>query len=477
MSSMNLLGAVRLSSLTEETTSPERQREQITLTAQARGDPLVYVAEDLDVSGALSPFDREGLGPWLSDPARVVQWDGLVVAKLDRLTRSLFDFQRLIQWCQANGKTIISVSESIDFGTPVGRLIANILVMFAEFERERIRERRRERAADDKRRGWYGGGTISYGYMPVKVDSHWELKPNPAEVAVIERMARDIIAGKSSAQIVRDLITEGVPTARGGEWRPGTILGILRDPDCPIDAGLWRRAKDVLDGTRKNFANRYDGAKLLNIALCVACKAPLWGRSITKTKHPAGKVYRYYRCSQFCDAKFSVRQEELDNLVADSVVRLYGKDSHKERHLIPGSDKSRRIAEIDKQIDGLDKDADDYDDQWLTLRQERRRVKDEPAEPDRWERVPTGETVAEHWHNMATDGERRQWLLDNDVKVYAGRNERKELYVVVDARMIGGLYTMDVIGDPPGVRTREQWQKLAEEMDLDDDDDDWEGRE
>ena len=60
---MKLLGAVRLSDLTEETTSPERQREAIAHTAIARADTLIETVEDLDVSGAVSPFDRAALRP------------------------------------------------------------------------------------------------------------------------------------------------------------------------------------------------------------------------------------------------------------------------------------------------------------------------------------------------------------------------------------------------------------------------------
>ena len=82
---MRILGSARLSHDTDESTSIARQREQVDLTCKARGDTLVHVTEDTDVSGAVAPADREGLGPWLTDPARIAQWDGLMVAKLDRL--------------------------------------------------------------------------------------------------------------------------------------------------------------------------------------------------------------------------------------------------------------------------------------------------------------------------------------------------------------------------------------------------------
>jgi DNA invertase Pin-like site-specific DNA recombinase len=65
----------------------------------------------------VSPFDRDDLGPWLR-PRRLHQWDILVVAKLDRVSRSLVDFANLLTWCQEHGKVLVSVAEGLDFGTP-----------------------------------------------------------------------------------------------------------------------------------------------------------------------------------------------------------------------------------------------------------------------------------------------------------------------------------------------------------------------
>src|SRR5713101_4195539 len=106
---MRLLDVVRLSRDTDESTSPERQHESNRYMARARGDRIVASIEDLDVSGSVSPFERPKLGPWLTDPAKIEQWDGIVVAKIDRLTRSLYDFADLVRWCNTHSKTLISV--------------------------------------------------------------------------------------------------------------------------------------------------------------------------------------------------------------------------------------------------------------------------------------------------------------------------------------------------------------------------------
>jgi DNA invertase Pin-like site-specific DNA recombinase len=115
---MRLLGAVRLSSLTDESTSPVRQREQIEGWGKLHRHTLAAITEDLDVSGAVSPFERPELGPWLTDPAKIALWDALIISKFDRLGRSQRDYLDLIEWTEANGKALVSVAESLDFSTP-----------------------------------------------------------------------------------------------------------------------------------------------------------------------------------------------------------------------------------------------------------------------------------------------------------------------------------------------------------------------
>ena len=91
---MRLLPCIRLSVLDDQSTSPERQSEKIETFARLSDHELVPINEadyDLDVSGSISPFERPGLGPWLQED-RLNMWDAIIVAKLDRLTRSLFDF-------------------------------------------------------------------------------------------------------------------------------------------------------------------------------------------------------------------------------------------------------------------------------------------------------------------------------------------------------------------------------------------------
>ena len=241
---MRLLGGARLSHKTDESTSIERQREQITLTAKVRGDELVFITEDTDVSGAVSPFLRESLGPWLTDPDKIALWDGLIVAKLDRLTRSLSDFDELVSWLDRNGKTLISVSESLDLSTSTGRMFANLLAMFAQFERERMSERRTDAANKIRENGWWAGFGYPYGTMPIKCGDHWELTINPETYPQLESMAYRLLEGHSASAIAKMLNALAVATPAGGAmWRQNTIRDMFNNPKCPLEHGLLAKVR------------------------------------------------------------------------------------------------------------------------------------------------------------------------------------------------------------------------------------------
>src|SRR5712671_766081 len=92
---------IRLSRVTDATTSPQRQLQSCRELCDQRGYDVIGVAEDLDVSaGKTSPFDRPQLGDWLNN--RVGEYDVLVFYRMDRIVRRLLDLADLIRWCQAH---------------------------------------------------------------------------------------------------------------------------------------------------------------------------------------------------------------------------------------------------------------------------------------------------------------------------------------------------------------------------------------
>ena len=120
--------------------------------------PALY--DDAGFSGAT--MDRPALQRLLADitPGRV---DTVVVYKIDRLTRSLADFAKIVEILDARGASFVSVTQQFNTTTSMGRLTLNVLLSFAQFEREVIGERIRDKIAASKRKGMWMGGVPPLG--------------------------------------------------------------------------------------------------------------------------------------------------------------------------------------------------------------------------------------------------------------------------------------------------------------------------
>ncbi|MCW2907568.1 MAG: hypothetical protein JWL68_2357 [Actinomycetia bacterium] len=213
---MRVLPAIRLSLTTDATTSPERQFESIRKFATYKDHELVPITEtdyDLDVSGAVSPFDRPGLGRWLK-PDRLGEWDAICAAKLDRISRSLFDFTAFVHWLEAHGKALIILDPELDLTTKEGRVMANVLMTFAEYEREVIGSRVKDAYDRLIRAGKYTGGMVLFGYRPVKLAKGWGVEIDPEYAPVVQEMAERYLRYESLGSIARWLTSSGVPTPK-----------------------------------------------------------------------------------------------------------------------------------------------------------------------------------------------------------------------------------------------------------------------
>lgn len=437
----NILGAARLSRKTDESTSIERQIDQITYTAKARGDNLIHITEDSDVSGAISPFAREGLGPWLTDPAKISQWDVLIVPKIDRLTRSLKHFDEIVEWCDRNGKTLVSVSEAIDLSTSTGRMFANLLAMFAAFERERIGERRREAGVKMRENGWWQGGQAPYGYRPVKVDSHWELREDPAQKGIIERIARELTIEepKSRRGICRDLTASGIPTPSGAKaWSERTITLMLKkiiDNEDPIlDEETRTKVREALEDTKTSWTKRGESALFLNVAYC-PCGQPLYSRRWVNGK--SGKLYEYYRCAAKCEGSKDIPMPELD-AVADFFMTSpeYGQRIPVILATVKhGRSVQAELKDIERKMDTLNKDADDFEETYLALNAERKRLKNAGTRADQYSETDTGMTLADYWPTLDAQAKRRL-LLENEVALNGVTRGGGEITAIVPDRFV-----------------------------------------
>lgn len=203
---MKALGYIRLSRANENGVSLAAQRRAIEEACEARGWELVEVVEDKDKSGAtlkrpgvLRAIDRLDAG----------QADVLVVARLDRLSRSIRDFANLLH--DAEWK-VIALDVGFDTTTPQGEAMVNMLMVFAQLERKLIGQRTKTALAEKQAQG-------------VRIGRPREVSDKTAKrVCELRRNGRK---QRSLSEIARTLNAEGTPTPRGGLWHPSSVKRVL----------------------------------------------------------------------------------------------------------------------------------------------------------------------------------------------------------------------------------------------------------
>ena len=192
--------------------------------ASQRAEGWIPVADDYDDPGySGGNTDRPALKRLLADIERGLI-DIVVVYKIDRLTRSLADFAKMVDVFDLYDVSFSAVTQQINSATSMGRLMLNVLLSFAQFEREVTSERIRDKIAAAKRKGMWMGGVPSIGYDVV----NRQLVVNDAEAAVVRRIFEEMLTIGSPTQIAANLTAEGITTkawtTQEGQTRSGTRI-------------------------------------------------------------------------------------------------------------------------------------------------------------------------------------------------------------------------------------------------------------
>ncbi len=221
---MKALGYVRVSTekQAERGVSLEAQAEKVRAMAVVQGAELA----DLIVDGGESAksLERPGMIRLLAlVDARAV--DTVIVAKLDRLTRSVKDLAELLQRFQRRGVALVCVAESLDTASAAGRLVLNIMTAVSQWEREAIGERTRD-ALNHKRTNGERVGTVPFGWRLSPDGLH--LEADPGEAGILSRIRELKEAGFTTRQIAGELNGQGFSTRRGTAWRFQYVAEALR---------------------------------------------------------------------------------------------------------------------------------------------------------------------------------------------------------------------------------------------------------
>ena len=338
--------------LDQEFNSLDAQREAgESYVASQKAEGWVALPDRYDDGGySGGTMDRPALTRLLRDieDRRV---DCVVVYKVDRLSRSLLDFTKIVEAFDREGVTFVSVTQQFNTTTSMGRLTLNILLSFAQFEREIAGERIRDKIAAAKRKGMYTGGMPVLGYD----SENKKLIVNPEEAKLVRHIFKRFVQLGSATRLAKELNGQGRTTkawttqkgvARAG--RPWNKMHLYRLFNCRLYIGevahkdqhfpgeheaivpraLFDEVQAILD---KNWRSRANGSRtetpalLKGIVKCGHCGGSM-GPTFTKKN---GKTYRYYVCIQAtkkgwdtCPVK-NVAASEIENAVVDQLRALF----------------------------------------------------------------------------------------------------------------------------------------------------------
>lgn len=205
---MRIVGYCRVSTAEQADSGGglEAQCAAIRAEAARRGWDFVAIHEDAGASG--KSLKRPGLMAAL-DAVESGEASTLVVAKLDRLSRSVVDFAGLVARAQRRGWALVALDLGLDMTTPTGGLVANVMASVAEWERRVIGQRTKDALAVKRAQG------VQLG------------RPREVSDEAVERIRELHRAGYCVAEIARILNAEGVPTPRNGRWHPPGVSRVL----------------------------------------------------------------------------------------------------------------------------------------------------------------------------------------------------------------------------------------------------------
>ena len=274
--------------------------------------------------------------------------DVVVVYKIDRLTRSLPDFARIVERFDAHEVSFVSVTQAFNTTSSMGRLTLNVLLSFAQFEREVTGERIRDKIAASKAKGMWMGGILPLGYDLPAAGTR-TLQVNHEEAETVRHIFRRYLALGSVHALQRELVGRGVISKQwtsskgkimgGVSFSRGALFHLLRNPvylgyichkgkvhqgehEAIVDQALFDEVQERLDQN----ARRYRAAPERK-----AARAPLTGKLFDAHGEPmspcfsqgrSGKLYRYYVSASLQQGSAQSESDIIQRVSAPAIEKL-----------------------------------------------------------------------------------------------------------------------------------------------------------
>ncbi|WP_406153611.1 recombinase family protein [Streptomyces anulatus] len=462
--------SVRLSILTDDTTSPIRQ--ELDLWRQANNDRarVVGVARDLNVSATkVPPWKRKDLGDWLNN--RAPEFDVLYFWKLDRFVRRILDLQVVIEWCQKLQKNLKSLNDPIDLSSQIGKTIVSLIAGMAEVEAAntgvRVASLWQYAKTQDK---WLVGAPV-YGYMTERgPDGKSTLVFHPERYRVLRWAISALLRLKPPTvnHLCMILNRAGVPGPNGGLWHGTSMRIILRNPALmgvrtemvknavknkrsqvvlgtdgkPIRVGPaispaeeWDQLQKVLDRMslrNKNTTPWTAGAtQFLGVIVCHKCG----GNYTKRTNQNKGKKYFYLRC-RVCKSA-GENPEMIYGALVENVLEELGDHPVEYREYARGEEVRKRLREVEAGIEHYMKELapggkfavggfvqETAQKTFDSLVKEMAEI-DPESTKDRWVLTHGGKTFRQQWETGGVE-EMTKDLLRAEIKFAIRRTEEGE---------------------------------------------------
>jgi site-specific DNA recombinase len=402
--------------------------------------------------------------------------DRVVVYKIDRLSRSILDFARLADFFEKHDCSIVSVTQQLDTSTSMGRLTMNMLLSFAQFEREMVSDRTRDKMRAARRRGKWTGGMPPLGYDVAPEGGRLVVSKDEAPLvrAIFDLYLekRSLIATVQEANRRgwrrKSWQTRDGHCREGKRWEIATLRRLLRDPvytgmaklggqtfpgehDGIIPKAVFAAVQEAMNENRRTGGTalrNHHGALLRGLLRCAPCDAAMihtWARK-------SGRLYRYYSCSaaqkrgrDTCLTR-SVPAQEVEEFVVEK-IRAIGSDPRLQRETF-----KQALAQVVAQRRALKAEEKRLRDEVLKVRAEVDRLVKAVAASD-------GQTAGA-LHDGLVVAQERLVTLEARLREVRSQAESLARLHVDEADLAGALESFTPIWDVLHAQERERILRL-----------------
>ncbi|MER6525217.1 recombinase family protein [Streptomyces sp. NPDC001508] len=428
--------SIRLSVLTDDTTSPVRQELDLRALARDGGYRVVGIASDLNVSATkVPPWKRKELGDWLNN--RSPEFDVLFFWKLDRFIPRMSDLSTMIEWCERYGKNLISKHDQIDLKSTAGRIMVTLIGGIAEIEAANTSTRVASLWDYTRTQDAWFVGKPAYGYVTTKADGKPRLAIEPNAYKALHWARRMALRGVSARRMVRCLVRSGLmspgltPTTllrrlrnpalmgfrveenkNGGVRKSKLILGHdgkpIRVAEPIFTETEFHEVQEAIDRRGKNQPQRqtHGATQFLGVLTCSDCTSNM---TVHVTNNKFGQ-YRYLRCQKCKSGGLGAPDPQgVYDVLVEDVLQVLGDFPVQVREYAQGAEARAEVKRLEETITyymaGLEPGGR-YTKTRFTREQAEKTLDkltdelnaiDPETTQDRWTLVHNGKTFRETW--------------------------------------------------------------------------------